>query len=140
MTAVAERADHFTIYGPTGDKLFDVSGARPSGMQLVGTTLYVGNGTGSGSQTYDMESGEQGRKCEFDVGPVYLGTDGVVAVRAPTNAKADDAAKAYNLDSCALAWSIPKPPGSLGKVFRVDTTLVRLSDDGTELTSLVAPS
>jgi len=139
VTAVAERADHFTVYGPTGDKLFDVSGARPRGMQLVGTTLYVGDASGSGSQTYDMESGKQGKKCEFDVSPMYLGTDGVVAVRAPTNAKADDAAKAYNLESCTLAWSIPKASGSLLKVFRASTTLVQLSYDGTRLMSLVTP-
>lgn len=140
VTAVAERADHFGIYGPTGDKLFDIAGARPSGMQVVGTTLYVGNASGAGSQTYDMESGEPGKKCDFDVSPVYLGTDGVVALRAPTSAKADDAVKAYDLGSCGLAWSIPKSSGSLRMVFRVNATLVQLSYDGTELTSLVAPS
>lgn len=140
VTAVADRADHFTVYGPTGDKLFDVSGARPSGLQMVGKTLYIGDASGSGSQAYDMTSGAMVGNCEFDVSPVLLGTDGVVAVRAPANPRADDAAKAYNLDSCRLSWSIPRPPGSLGKVFRVNTTLVELSDDGTKLTSLVAPN
>jgi hypothetical protein len=64
--------------------------------------------------------------------------DGVVLVVTSPNANV--VAKARDLATCDTLWTIPSQPNSLGRVWRVNTTLVQLSDDGTELVSLVAPS
>ena len=61
-----------------------------------------------------------------------------MAVRAPVNPKSDLLADAWDLSTCERVWSIPRN-GPLGRVTRLGDTLVRLSDDGTELYSLVAP-
>jgi hypothetical protein len=141
VTALVE-ADGFGIYGPSGGKLLDVSGDAPQGMQLIGTTLWVGERSivdADQFQPYDLRTGDKGKPCGFDAVNGYVGTDGSVFVRAPWNLKSDDLAEAYDLATCDLVWSIPRPAGSLGRVLRVGDTLVQLSDDGTELMSLVAP-
>ena len=69
----------------------------------------------------------------------YLGTDGAVAVRAPINPKSDMLAEAFDLTTCDMVWSIPRIPGSLGRVARIGNTLVRVSDDGNAIYSLVRP-
>jgi hypothetical protein len=48
--------------------------------------------------------------------------------------------KARDLTTCDTLWTLTSPVGTFRDVWRVNTTLVQLSDDGTELTSLVAPS
>jgi hypothetical protein len=62
-------------------------------------------------------------------------------VRAPRGseeaASGQPLAQAYDLTTCEVAWTIPRPRGSLGTVDRLGDTVVRLSDDGTELFSLV---
>jgi hypothetical protein len=47
--------------------------------------------------------------------------------------------EATDLDTCERLWVISSAPGAWRDVWRINTTLVQLSDDGTELTSLVAP-
>jgi hypothetical protein len=49
-------------------------------------------------------------------------------------------AEAIDLATCDTLWTLTAPVGSFAQVWRVNTTLVQLSDDGTELVSLVAPS
>lgn len=143
LTAVLEDRDHVGIYGPSADKLLDVGGERPNGMQLIGTTLWVGETSvvdAAHFQSYDLRTGEKGKPCAFDAANGYLGTDGSVFVRAPLNQKSDDLAMAYDLATCDMVWSIPRTAGSSGDVTRIGDTIVQLSDDGTELMSLVAPS
>jgi hypothetical protein len=48
--------------------------------------------------------------------------------------------KARDLATCDTQWPLSSAVGSFRDVWRVNTTLVQLSDDGTELVSLVAPS
>jgi hypothetical protein len=141
LTAVVD-ADGVAIYGPTGEKLFQVAGEAPHGLQLMGTTLWIGeasNSAGSRFRPFDMRTGDPGTPCDFDAVDGYLGNDGSSFVRAPTNPKSDELAKAYDLATCELNWTIPRSAGSLGSVSRIGDTLVRLSDDGTGLTSLVPP-
>jgi hypothetical protein len=113
-------------------------------MQLIGTTLWVGETSGAGEphfQPYDLRTGDKGKPCAFDLINGYLGTDGSVFVRSPWNQKSDDLMQAYDLATCEMVWSIPRTiVGSLGRVTRIGNTLVQLSNDGTELMSLVAPS
>jgi len=143
LTAVLEDRNHIGVYGPDGDKLLDLGGERPNGMQLIGTTLWVGETSGADEahfQPYDLRTGDKGKACAFNMIDGYLGTDGSVFVRSPRNFKSDDLAQAYDLATCDKVWSIPRSVGSLGMVSTINTTLVQLSDDGTELMSLVAPS
>jgi hypothetical protein len=143
LTAVLEDRKHIGVYDPNGDKLLDLGADRPKGMRLIGTRLWVGETSGAGEahfQSYDIRSGDKGKSCAFDAADGYLGTDGSVFVRTPSNQKSDDLAQAYDLATCDKVWSIPRIVGSSGEVTRIGDTLVQLSNDGTELMSLVAPS
>jgi hypothetical protein len=137
------QTDGYGIYGPSGDKLLDVSGDQPEGIRLIGTTLWIG-GTNRLAETqfqpYDLRTGDKGTPCTFDLTNGYLGNDGSVFVRSPRNQESDDLAQAYDLATCDKVWSIPRVVGSSGEVTRIGDTLVQLSDDGTELMSLVAPA
>ncbi|MCV7134307.1 hypothetical protein H7J06_15050 [Mycobacterium hodleri] len=139
LTAVFDD-DRWGIYAPDGARLLDLPREQAGGIQLIGSTLWVTKSGGAvhHSQPYDLRTGDPGKPCDIDFGG-YLGSDGSVAVRAPLNPKSDDLAQAYDLATCRLAWSIPRPAGSLGRLVRTGDTLVRLSDTGTELASLVAP-
>jgi len=139
LTAVF-RDDRWGIFTPDGAKLLDLPREQAGSIQLIGSVLWVTRSGGSvhHSQPYDLRTGDAGKPCDVDFSG-YLGSDGSVAVRAPLNPKSDDLAQAYDLATCRPAWSIPRPAGSLGRLVRIDGTLVRLSDDGAELTSLVAP-
>lgn len=142
VTAIVQE-DGFGIYGPTGDKLLNPSGDQPYGMQLIGTTLWVGDSSDANAahfQPYDLRTGDIGKPCAFDLINGYLGTDGSVFVRSSWNKKSDDLAQAYDLTTCDKVWSIPRVVGSSGEVTRIGDTLIQLSDDGTELMSLVPPS
>lgn len=110
---------------------------------MIGTTLWVSEPSTVYQhyfQPYDLRTGEKsGKPCPINLDYSYLGTDGTIAVRAPLNARSDMLAQAYDLATCAVVWSIPRTAGSLGRVVRAGDALVRLSDDGTELYSLVSP-
>jgi hypothetical protein len=140
LTAVFEDDDRWGIFTPDGARLLDLPREQAGGVQLIGSNLWVGRSSASDhrSQPYDLRTGNPGKPCDIDFRG-YLGSDGSVVVRAPLNPKSDDLVQAYDLATCGMAWSIPRPSGSLGRVVRTDDALVRLSDDGTELMSLVAP-
>jgi hypothetical protein len=141
LTAILQDRTRWGIYTPEGNMLLSLPADRAGTIQLMGSTLWVGADTGGSprAQPYDLRSGNAGTPCNFDLNG-YLGTDGSVALRAPTNAKSDDLAQAFDLATCGLAWAIPRPAGSLARLIAVGDTLVQLSDDGTELMSLIAPS
>jgi hypothetical protein len=88
---------------------------------------------------YDLNTGAKGAACDFNMGN-FLGSDGTVFVFKVTNRKAGLVAKARDRNTCETLWTLPAAVDSLAHVWRVNDTLVELSDDGTELTSLVAPS
>ncbi|MFN3005582.1 hypothetical protein [Mycolicibacterium wolinskyi] len=140
LTGIAED-DTFGVYDSHGTKLLDIDDGRSHGIHLIGDTLWVSESDVTQStvyRPYDMRTGDKGEPCEFDLGVGYLGSDGVVAVRAPVNLKSDLLADAYDLTTCERVWSIPRN-GPFGRVTRVGDTLVRVSDDGTEIFSLVSP-
>jgi len=140
LTAVFEDDDRWGVFTPDGARLLDLPREQAGGVQLIGSTLWVGRNSASDhrSQPYDLQTGDAGKPCDIDFRG-YLGSDGSVVVRTPLNPKSDDLVQAYDLATCGMAWSIHRSSGSLGRVVRIDDTLVRLSDDGTELMSLVAP-
>lgn len=141
LTGITE-SDSYGVFTPQGVKLLRLSGGETHALQLIGTTLWVSEKDKVTQSTafrpYDMRTGDKGEPCEFDLSTGYLGSDGTVAVRAPVNPKSDLLADAWDLSTCERVWSIPRN-GPLGRVTRLGDTLVRLSDDGTELYSLVAP-
>ncbi|WP_162465169.1 hypothetical protein, partial [Mycolicibacterium sp. CBMA 295] len=141
LTGIAD-SDSYGVYTPQGVKLLRISGGEPHGIQLIGTTLWISESDNVTQSTvyrpYDMRTGDKGEPCEFNLGSGYLGSDGTVAVRAPGNPKSDLLADAWDLSTCERAWSIPRS-GPLGRIVRLGDTLVRLSDDGTELFALVSP-
>ncbi|WP_052238709.1 hypothetical protein [Mycolicibacterium setense] len=132
-------SDSYGVYTPQGARLLRVSGGR---IHLIGTTLWVSETDKVTQSTvyrpYDMRTGDKGEPCEFNVSTGYLGSDGTVAVRAPSNPKSDLLADAWDLAACERVWSIPRN-GPFGRLTRLGDTLVRVSDDGTELFSLVSP-
>lgn len=133
----------WTVVTARGSRLLTVDGERPHDTLLIGTTLYVDESNHVDFQhwqPYDLKSGDKGKPCEIDLGRKYLGTDGTIAVRKVTNPQVDLIAKAFNLKTCEMVWSLPKEANSFGRIWRIGDTLVQVSDDGTELNSLVAPS
>jgi hypothetical protein len=135
--------DMLSIYDTHGRKLLEMPSSSPRNTFLIGTKLWISDETNSVHYKYrshDISSGAIGKPCPLDFSD-YLGTDEAVIVRAPRGraeaASGQPLAQAYNLTTCEVAWTIPRPPGSLGTVERLGDTLVRLSDDGTELFSLV---
>lgn len=135
-------SDSYGVYTSQGIKLLHLSGGQTHALQLIGTTLWISETDKVTQSTvyrpYDMRTGAKGEPCKFKLTTGYLGSDGTVAVRAPFNPKSDLLADAWDLTTCERVWSIPRN-GPLGRVTKLGATLIRLSDDGTELFSLVGP-
>ncbi|GBE64069.1 hypothetical protein MFM001_05310 [Mycobacterium sp. MFM001] len=135
--------NHWAVFTPDGVKLLEVSGEKPVEARLIGTTLFVaaaGSAGGPGWQQYNLRTGATGKACDYHLGHAYyIGTDGAVAVASYGNPNVGRVVEAYDLATCDALWTLRSPIGSFHDVWRVDTTLVQLSDDGTELASLVAP-
>jgi hypothetical protein len=128
-----------SIFSPDGGLLL----VMPRGVKyLVGSTMYLNENASDDFpmwRQYDLKTGNKGPACDFNMRN-FLGTDGSVFVFEVTNRKAGLLAKARDLNTCEELWTVPSAVDSLGRIWRINTTLVQLSDDGTELTSLVAPS
>jgi hypothetical protein len=128
-----------SVYSPEGRKLLDI----PEGAtRLVGTTLFVNENKSDAFpmwRQYDLKTGSKGPACDFNMSN-FLGTNGSAIVFEVTNRQAGLVAKARDLATCETLWTLPSHVDSFARVWRVNTTLVQLSDDGTELSSMVAPS
>ncbi|AKS36075.1 hypothetical protein AFA91_04585 [Mycolicibacterium goodii] len=136
-------ASDWRVVTAEGSRLLSVEGHIPYDTLLIGSTLYINESNNAQMpywQPYDLNSGDKGKACEIDLGRKYLGTDGTTAVTAVTNPQVDLIAKAFDLKTCEMVWSLPKEANSLGRIWRIGDTLVQLSDDGTELNSLTAPN
>lgn len=106
---------------------------------LIWNRLFVtGPSDGTPTKQYDLQTGIEGKECDIFL-PGYIGSDGTVGVFGDGNPGAAPETTAIDLASCERLWTITSPKGSFRDMWRVNTTLVQLSDDGTELMSLVAP-
>jgi hypothetical protein len=127
-----------SIFSPDGGLLLEM---LPGMKYAVGRNMYL-NETPSDAfpmwRQYDLETGAKGSACDFNMRN-FLGTDGSVFVFEVTNRKAGMLAKARDRETCETLWTLPARVDSLARIWRIDDTLVQLSDDATELTSLVAP-
>lgn len=130
-----------TVYSPAGHELANISRFENGDpVLLIGTTLFAGGQSfDHDPQRYDLATGSEGKACKVTLAN-YLATDGKVAIFQSNTPNVGLVTKAVDLATCDVLWSIQSPFGSLRHVWRIDTSLVQLSDDGTELTSLVAPS
>ena len=136
---IVTSAGQSSVYSPDCYKLMDIP---DSATRLVGTTVFVNENESDAFpmwRQYDLKTGTKGAACDFNMSN-YLRTNGSVIVFEVTNLKAGLVAKARDLATCDTLWTLPSQVDSLARVWRVNATLVQLSDDRTELSSLVAPS
>ena len=88
---------------------------------------------------FDLTTGEEGTGCRANM-THYLANDGNVGIFDTARYEIDGPTTfAMDLTTCEKLWIMPYDPDSFHQIWRVDDTLVELSDDGTELHSLVAP-
>ena len=131
--------DRYTVFSTEGQPLIEVPGGT---LHLVGTTLMVDTGNSRDFpelHLYNMRDGSAtGAVCDYLMHN-YIGTDGSTLVFAVHNPRAEVLATASDLHSCERLWTIPKQVDSLDRIWRIDGALVQLTNEGTELRSLVAP-
>lgn len=131
----------WAVYSVDGDRLLRLSGDGPGEPRLIGTKFFFAESEGiAGShwRQYDLQTGAEGKSCAYNLS-YYIGTDGTVAVVEMGNPNVGRLTEAYDLATCDTLWTVRSAIGSFRQVWRINTTLVQLSDDGTELVSLVAP-
>ncbi|QFS89915.1 hypothetical protein FIV07_04100 [Mycobacterium sp. THAF192] len=131
--------DEKIVYSAEGQKLLVT---RDGALALVGTTLMV-NMTSSQEfpewQQYNMRDGSAGPVCNFPMDD-YVGHHDSTLVFEFSYVRGEVLLAARDLNSCERLWTIPKGPDSLDRIWRVDGTLVQLTNEGTELRSLVSPN
>lgn len=130
-----------TVLSPRGDELAKVSGYSDTSTFLVGPTLFVedSNRYESAWRRVDLSTGTtKGEDCQTSMAG-FLASDGTVGVFARGNPNVGTVTTAVDLSTCEVRWTITSALGSFREVWRADTTLVQLSDDGTELSSMVSP-
>ena len=130
--------DEQVVFSSQGQKLFVT---RDGALALVGTTLMV-NMTRSQEfpewQQYNMRDGSAGPVCNFPMND-YVGHHDSTLVFEFSYVRGEVLLAARDLNSCERLWTLPKGPDSLDRIWRIDDTLVQLTNEGTELRSLVAP-
>lgn len=137
LPVIALAGGGWAAYTAQGSKLLSAAEPDRFAVRVIGDVLFVRGA--EGWQQYNMRSGVTGKTCTYPLMEGYLGTDGAVAVTEKGNAHIGVETTAYDLASCDKLWSIKSPAASFRHAWRINTTLVQLSDDGTELMSLVAP-
>ncbi|MHA3018749.1 hypothetical protein ACXPWS_00585 [Mycobacterium sp. BMJ-28] len=138
LPIVKLKQDEWAAYSVQGRKLIQQSTSAPSQTRLIGTTLFAMGD--SGWHQYDLESGSEGKRCNYGLGEGgYIANAGNVVVLSSGNATVGLETTGADLASCDTLWTLSSAAGSFRHVWRINTTLVQISDDGTELMSLVAP-
>lgn len=140
---VASR-DESIVYGVNGTPIAQIPPIEfHSDVRLIGSSLFMHGKDKIGvphQRRYDLRTGEEGKPCEFDFGTRFVGSDATVGVFRVLDAPdVPLIAKGRDLSTCETVWSLSGDNGSYAELWQINTTLVRLSDDGTELMSLVAP-
>jgi hypothetical protein len=128
------------VFSPRGDELARITGYHDDTAFLVGTTLYASSASiyEKGWRAVDLATGRADLPdCEKRLDG-FLASDGTVGVFKRSDMNAGLVVEGVDLKRCAVAWSTSAPVGSLHDVWRIGTTLVSLSDDGTEVSSLVS--
>ncbi|TRW88931.1 hypothetical protein FK535_01250 [Mycolicibacterium sp. 018/SC-01/001] len=134
--------DSWALVTPTGGLVFSAPTGSGEPVRLVGSRLIISASEFStrGWAQYNVQTGTWGKRCtNLDMDGGYIGSDGRIAVTSDGNPTIGLDTEATDLDTCERLWVISSAPGSWRDVWRINNTLVQLSDNGTELMSLVAP-
>jgi len=130
------------VYSPQGYPLADITGFNEGLSVLLGTRLFVNLSHSNAKDEwhpYDLDTGAKGPMCQADM-YYFVGSDGTTAVFTSDRPALGETTHGVDIATCTDRWSFTTKPGAYRKVWRINTTLVQLSDDGTELMSLVAPN
>lgn len=136
----------YTVFGANGGGLIRLpdEGLGPDAV-LIGQRMFAPESTWEGPaqvrrwRQFDLGTGEEGSTCRPNMSH-YVANDGEVGIFETTREEVTGATTfAMDLATCEQLWSAPVNPDSFHHVWRIGDTLVELSDDGTELHSLVAP-
>lgn len=141
-----ESAPGYTVYGANGAGLIQLpgEGLGPDSV-LIGHRLYAPESRWDGPvkerqwRQFDLRTGEEGTACRPNMRG-YIANDGQVGV-FETSQHETTGATVFGMDltTCEELWHTPVNWESFHRLWRIDDTLVELSDDGRELHSLVAP-
>lgn len=142
-----ESSPSYTFFGANGSGLIQLpgEGLGPKSV-LIGHRLYAPESTWEGPvnvrrwRQFDLTTGKEGTACRPNMSG-YVANDGSVGVFETVRYEITGATTfAMDLATCEKLWTTPVNPDSFHKMWRIDNTLVELSDDGKELHSLVAPA
>lgn len=124
-------------FGPDGAVLATMPGGSETSVMLLGARLWLQAGNDS-SERYDLTTGDRLSNCAA-TNTDYVGNDGTIGVFADGTHDIGLQISGRDLTTCEQLWSTTSPPGAYRQLWRINTTLAQLSDDATELVSLVAP-
>ncbi|MCX2712751.1 hypothetical protein [Mycolicibacterium sp. J2] len=130
-------AGGWALFNAQGELLMQQSAPKRADAAVIGDFLVVSGDEPTDNRQFDMTSGTEMKACSLPTG--FFASDGRVALGSDGYADTGRTLRAVDLSTCGTRWTTHSPPGSFRKLWRINTTLVQLSDDGTELMSLVAP-
>ncbi|GAS99347.1 putative uncharacterized protein [Mycolicibacterium canariasense] len=130
-------AGGWALFNAQGELLMQQSAPKQARAVVIGDFLVIRGDQPAEKRQFDMTTGAEMNACDLPRG--YFASDGRVALGYDGYADTGRTLKAVDLSTCDTRWTMQTPPGSFRNLWRINTTLVQLSDDGTELMSLVAP-
>ncbi|QZH60444.1 hypothetical protein K1X22_01000 [Mycolicibacterium farcinogenes] len=144
---IVEDTPMSTVFGANGAGLIQVSERElKQNAVLIGHRLFTPESNWEGPvkvrkwKQFDLTTGEEATTCRPNISH-YIANDGSVGIFATDRSEVTGATTfAMDLATCEKLWSVPVNPDSYHRLWRIDDTLVELSDDGKELHSLVAPA
>ncbi|MFN3003997.1 hypothetical protein [Mycolicibacterium wolinskyi] len=141
---VVESSPSYSVFGANGTELIQLPDGLGSDALLIGHRLYVPESTWEGSskvrrwRQFDLTTGKGGVACRPNMSQ-YIGNDGSVGVfETSANEVTGASTFAMDLASCEKLWATPVNAESFHRLWRINDTLVELSDDAKELHSLVS--
>lgn len=143
---VVKSSPSYSIFGANAAELiqFPGDGLGP-GAVLIGQRVYAPESNWEGPvkvrrwRQFDLATGMEGNTCRANMSG-YLANDGSVGIFETERDEVTGATTfAMDLTTCEKLWTTPVNPDSYHRLWRIDDSLVELSDDGRELHSLVAP-
>ncbi|AKS32939.1 hypothetical protein AFA91_14755 [Mycolicibacterium goodii] len=142
-----ESAPSYTVFGANGAGLIQLpgEGLGPDAV-LIGHRLFAPESEWDGPvkvrrwRQFDLRTGEEGNTCRPNM-QWYIANDSQVGV-FETSQHDSTGATFFGMDltTCEKLWTVPVNWESFHRLWRIDDTLVELSDAGKELHSLVAPA
>lgn len=135
-----------TVFGANGAGLIQLPDRElTQNAVFVGHRLFAPESNWEGPvkvrkwRQFDLTTGEEQNACRSNMSG-YLANDSSVGVFETNRFDVTGATTfAMDLTTCEKLWTMPVNPDSFHRLWRINDTLVELSDDGKELHSLVAP-